>query len=183
MNVSGCPLLNLLGVYFNQLKGGKMQQIVDAMPTRDSNDKGYFYAYVPEYDGESDGNVITVSQVNQAIAKNWNVLYWEGENGWQPYAGSTFLLGDVDGDNNVGIADVTALIDYVLNGDASSIDLAASDVDGDTTVGIADVTALIDYILTGSIGKMMKPGIDRAGAAPQQAIALEDPVMVKPRRK
>ncbi len=183
MNVSGCPLLNLLGVFLNQLKGGKMQQIVDAMPTRDSNEKGDFYAYVPEYDGESDGNVITASQVNQAIAKNWNVFYWEGENGWQPYAGSAFLLGDVDGDNNVGIADVTALVDYLLSGDASSINLEASDVDGDSNVGIADVTALVDYLLSGTMGKMMKPGIERAGAAPQLGIALEKPVLEKPRRK
>ena len=60
------------------------------------------------------------------------------------------LRGDVDGDENVGIADVTALIDYILTGNDAGVDLVAGDVDGDENVGIADVTALIDYILVGS---------------------------------
>ena len=60
------------------------------------------------------------------------------------------LRGDVDGDGKVGIADVTALIDYILSGDATGINLVAANVDNDDKVGIADVTALIDYILTGN---------------------------------
>ena len=60
-----------------------------------------------------------------------------------------FLRGDVDKDGNVGIADVTALIDYILTGNGTDINLNAADVDNDENIGIADVTALIDYILTG----------------------------------
>ena len=56
------------------------------------------------------------------------------------------ILGDVDGDGNVGIADVTALIDYILDSN-SSIILEAADVDGDGNIGIADVTAIIDIML------------------------------------
>ena len=59
-----------------------------------------------------------------------------------------FIRGDVDSDQVVGIADVTALIDYILTQDATGLDLNAADCDEDTTIGIADVTALIDYILT-----------------------------------
>jgi surface protein len=59
------------------------------------------------------------------------------------------LRGDVDGDGGVGIADVTALIDYILTGNAAGINETAADADEDSSVGIADVTALIDYILTG----------------------------------
>ena len=61
---------------------------------------------------------------------------------------SNSLRGDVDMDGSVGIADVTALIDYILSGNGEGIDLVAADCDLDGTVGIADVTALIDYILT-----------------------------------
>ena len=61
-----------------------------------------------------------------------------------------FTLGDVDGDNTVGIADVSALIDYILTGYSTGLNLQAGDVDGDNTVGIADVSAMIDYILTGN---------------------------------
>ena len=60
------------------------------------------------------------------------------------------LLGDVDGDGNVGIADVTLLIDYVLTGNSAGVNLDVSNVDGDNIIGIADVTAIIDYILTGT---------------------------------
>lgn len=58
--------------------------------------------------------------------------------------------GDVDGDGNVNISDVTALIDYLLSSDASSINLDAADCDHDTNVNISDVTALIDYLLSGT---------------------------------
>lgn len=52
--------------------------------------------------------------------------------------------GDVNGDGQVTIADVTALIDLLLgNGTAP----AAADVTGDGQVTIADVTALIDRLL------------------------------------
>ena len=61
-----------------------------------------------------------------------------------------FTLGDVNGDDNVSIADVTALIDYLLSGDASLINLEAADCNQDNDVSIADVTALIDYLLSGS---------------------------------
>ena len=64
--------------------------------------------------------------------------------------GTVGLRGDVDGDGNVGIADVTALIDYILTGNTTGFNLAAADVDDSGIVNIADVTALIDYILTGS---------------------------------
>lgn len=61
----------------------------------------------------------------------------------------TFLKGDADSDGKVTIADVTAVIDYVLSHDDTGIDLNAADVDGDGVVGIADVTAMIDYLLGG----------------------------------
>ena len=56
------------------------------------------------------------------------------------------LLGDVDDDGSVDIADVVALIDYVLSG--VPVNEANSDVDGDGTITIADIVALIDIILT-----------------------------------
>ena len=59
------------------------------------------------------------------------------------------LRGDVDGDGDVNIADVTALIDYLLSGDATGVNLDAADCDKDGDVNIADVTSLIDYLLSG----------------------------------
>ena len=59
------------------------------------------------------------------------------------------LRGDVNGDGTVNIADVTALIDYLLSGSASGVNVAAADCNQDSSVNIADVTALIDYLLSG----------------------------------
>ena len=63
---------------------------------------------------------------------------------------SAALRGDVNCDSNVSISDVTALIDYLLSGNASDIDVAAADCNNDNSVSISDVTALIDYLLSGS---------------------------------
>ena len=65
-------------------------------------------------------------------------------------AKSTALRGDVNGDNNVSIGDVTALIDYLLSGNATGINLDAADCNQDNSVSIGDVTTLIDYLLSGS---------------------------------
>jgi len=59
------------------------------------------------------------------------------------------VYGDVFYDEKVNIEDVTALINYLLTGDATGIDLENADVDGNGKINIADVTALINYLLTG----------------------------------
>ena len=58
-----------------------------------------------------------------------------------------FIRGDVNGDGEVTIGDVTALIDYLLLGKATGISLENADCNGIDGITIADVTALIDYLL------------------------------------
>jgi hypothetical protein len=65
-------------------------------------------------------------------------------------AGSSFQRGDVNGDGQVKIGDVTTLINYLLSGDASGINLQAADCDQNGQVKIGDVTALINYLLSGT---------------------------------
>jgi hypothetical protein len=60
--------------------------------------------------------------------------------------GHLFELGDVNHDGSVSIADVTALIDYLLGAGNDACTICA-DVNGDEGVSIADVTALIDKLL------------------------------------
>ncbi|MBR7012027.1 MAG: C10 family peptidase [Muribaculaceae bacterium] len=57
------------------------------------------------------------------------------------------LPGDVNGDGEVDIKDVSALIDYLLTGDTEGINLANADMSQDGEVSIKDVSALIDYLL------------------------------------
>ena len=60
------------------------------------------------------------------------------------------LRGDVNGDGNVNISDVTTLIDYLLTGNASGISLSGADTNQDNSINISDVTSLIDYLLSGT---------------------------------
>lgn len=57
------------------------------------------------------------------------------------------IKGDVDGDGDINISDVTALIDYLLSGDDSDIQLDNADIDSDGAISISDATVLIDFLL------------------------------------
>ena len=57
-------------------------------------------------------------------------------------------LGDVNGDGEVSVGDLTTLIDYLLSGNATLIDEDTADVDEDGTVNISDLTVLIDLLLS-----------------------------------
>lgn len=65
-------------------------------------------------------------------------------------ANATSLIGDVNGDGEVKIGDVTALINYLLSNDASGINLQAADCNQDGDIKIGDVTVLINYLLAGN---------------------------------
>ena len=63
-------------------------------------------------------------------------------------AAPSYVRGDVDCNGTIDIADVTALIDYLLSKDATGISLEAGDCDLDGEISISDITTLIDYILS-----------------------------------
>ena len=60
------------------------------------------------------------------------------------------MLGDVDADGSVSIADVSKLLNFLLTGDDAGLNLDVADCDGNEDIGIGDVTALINYLLTGN---------------------------------
>ncbi len=57
------------------------------------------------------------------------------------------IKGDVNGDGEVNIADVNALLDIILGGEADGATLERADINEDGEINIADVNALIDIIL------------------------------------
>ena len=65
------------------------------------------------------------------------------------YLKLAYLFGDVNGDEVVNIADVTALTNYVLDhGDwFDQYQLAAADINGDGVITVGDVTGLIALVL------------------------------------
>lgn len=105
----------------------------------------------------TDDGLFTVTNV----AKNKYVQYSVGYTTWGCYADEQGLLpslyeevlmGDVNRDGTLSIADVTALVNIILGktpaGDAASqYDLDAADVNFDGAVSIADVTSLVNTIL------------------------------------
>ncbi len=62
--------------------------------------------------------------------------------------GDAPLVGDVNGDGEVSIGDITALIDYLLGKTDTIANQEMADVNNDGEVTIGDITAVIDLLLT-----------------------------------
>ena len=60
----------------------------------------------------------------------------------------TVVRGDVNEDGDIDIIDVTELIDYLLNGNSTAINLENADCDQNNYLDISDVTTLVDYLLS-----------------------------------
>lgn len=73
-----------------------------------------------------------------------DIVYWEICD--KPVS----LLGDVNDDGEVGVADIATLIDYVLATDVI-INKFNADVSDDNMIDIKDVADLIDMILSGEV--------------------------------
>ena len=78
------------------------------------------------------------SYVHKAYGPSITLYFVKGET---PIPGKP---GDVNGDGEVNIADVNAVIDIIL----SQSGVRAADVNGDGEINIADVNAVINYILS-----------------------------------
>ena len=85
-----------------------------------------------------------VSFLKQWIAER--IEWMDAQLGFDPNAPE---LGDVNGDGSINIADVTALIRYLLSGDDTGIWLDAADCDQNGSITVSDVTALINMVLSG----------------------------------
>ena len=70
-------------------------------------------------------------------------LYYTGEEGGPIID----IPGDVNGDNEVNVADINAVLDIILGGSADDDTMRRADVDLDGEIGISDVNAVIAIIL------------------------------------
>ena len=151
--VQGCNSLKSIQININQFTDAGMTTLVNSLPTRTSANPGTMA--VRSENNSEEGNVFTRAHLTAANNKNWIARHFTS-NGWEDIVASA--TGDVNGDGNVNIADVTDLIDILLNGTTPPM---AADVDGDGHVNIADVTALIDLLLSGNTKslRMMRPDV------------------------
>ncbi len=138
--VQGCNALYYIKCDQNKINGSGMTTLVNSLRNRSTTSQGYLLAL----NNSNENNAMTATHIATATAKNWMPYYFNGSS-WEEY--SPHIVGDVDGDGNVSISDVTALIDILLSGGTAP---AAADVNGDGIVSIADVTALIDMLLSGN---------------------------------
>ena len=127
---------------------GNCYSLKDVYSYINPSDPDYYYDYYMFYLESEDYMGRTLHVPAGSLA-----FYQENE-AWYLYFGKIVemsdgpaLPGDVDGDGEVSIADVTVLVDLLL---AGATDPNGADVDGDGEVSISDVSALIDYLLTGS---------------------------------
>ena len=106
--------------------------------------------------GKTVAGVIEVDMAT--VPSGQHTIHWMigASNGaWSGYYGEVNSMsfynsrGDSDMDGAVDISDVTVLIDYLLTGDDTGIDLGGADCDYSGDISISDVSVLIDYLLTG----------------------------------
>ena len=92
---------------------------------------------------------MNAAQITTAINQRW--LPYKYANGtWIQMTPSSYTRGDVNGDDNVNISDVTDLINYLLGGTISGFNVNAADCDQGGSINISDVTALINFLLSGA---------------------------------
>ena len=132
-----------------------MQTIADISDAEFPNGDGVWYNA-----GGNTGAVTTSAITWQLTTPTDNNETWPGwtDNRLTYTDGTEFvipqppviIIGDVDMDGEVGVSDITALLDAIVTGnwEGRSIDNADCDLDGDP--GINDVTALLNYLLTGN---------------------------------
>ena len=98
-----------------------------------------------------DDGTLTIGVKKESLVNNdWTVL----DNFRLRYLGPSYIVGDINYDKQVTIADVTALVNIILGKDNVEPYLynhQAADVNKDQSITIADVTALVNIIL-GKIG-------------------------------
>ncbi len=147
-----------IGCYDSQLRGGKaIDDLIESLSDRTSaDDRGFIWFRNTEFE---EHNYCSYDQVMAAQNKGW--IFAECRDGsWYYYWGTTSITGDVNADNQVTIADVTALVNIIL-GKTTDFDISVADVNGDSQVTIADVTALVNIIL----GKTTSPSKVKAQRA------------------
>ena len=158
--------------------GGTVWFVFADGQTSDWNVFNANYRYGPNGNGSQEvsvGNTYTTQKSNNnhsykftgngseyTFTFNLNNLTFSINEYQEPPLPDPFSLptGDVNGDGEVTIADVTSLINILLGGFANYDTRMRADVNFDHEMTIADVTSLINILLSGKIVEPVKEGYD-----------------------
>jgi hypothetical protein len=100
---------------------------------------------------DDEGNPVTIFEgadtyyTFQKYSGTGNILISSIE--FTPAGGSEMLLGDANDDGVVDVADVVAIVNYILEQPSDTFSLGAADVNGDQVIDAADVVAVVNIIL------------------------------------
>lgn len=83
----------------------------------------------------------------QAIKTYLNQRFVYLDTKFKELAASSTRKGDINGDGEVNVADVTTLVDYILGKNPTNCNESACDINGDNEINVSDVTSLVDIIL------------------------------------
>ncbi len=133
---------NVLRVALGSVKG------VDLNKNGDSY-KHEFTVEIPE--AWTADNLNIVAFVSRPLGNSLTDIYVTNANKrkFGEFDEPTVVLGDMNGDGEINVADVTALIQVILN--SVDADLAVADMNGDGEINVADVTVLINLVLNGGV--------------------------------
>ena len=110
----------------------KLKSMTDAFQFVGLSEKKNVSGYVLDEDGKSFVLKDNVSQ-----------------NAFRAYFNANTSYGDMNGDGQVNITDVSLLVNHILGMAIESFIESNADINGDGVVSISDVTSLVDYILLG----------------------------------
>ena len=138
---SGSENLQYLYCAPNKISGESMDYLIGQLPSSIVDDG--FRIYNPNNIRQEEENIITVDQVQSALARGVTP-YWYDGTAWVPYDGYTgYARGDLNHDGQVNVGDVTALYVALLAGGTDP----EYDINGDGSVNTGDVSAIYSIIL------------------------------------
>ena len=138
---SGSENLQYLYCAPNKISGESMDYLIGQLPSSIVDDG--FRIYNPNNARQEEENIITVDQVQAALARGVTP-YWYDGTAWVPFDGYTgYTRCDLNHDGNVNVGDVAALYKALLAGSTDP----EYDLNGDGAVNAGDVSALYKIIL------------------------------------
>ncbi|MBP5508559.1 MAG: pectate lyase, partial [Prevotella sp.] len=63
----------------------------------------------------------------------------------------TNIIGDVNGDSDVNVADVMLAVNYILGNESDKLIFSNTDINNDNTIDVADVMSIVSIILYGDV--------------------------------
>ena len=123
-----------------------MTALINSMRTIPADDSpGNFYVFYE--DDASEGNAITDQQIRLIRGKRWTP--YKHQTLWvELTAASSGVRGDLNGDGEVDVTDVSILIDVVLGKPNDALKPGVvTDLDGNGLIDVSDVGIIIDIVL------------------------------------